>query len=73
MRTETIDLKGKSYATVPQRIKEFREACPKGKIITKYEKIEGVTIFKAYVWKYCYSLYLFHTVMVLGVIRVIQP
>lgn len=51
MRTETIDLKGKSYATVPQRIKEFREACPKGKIITKYEKIEGVTIFKAYVWK----------------------
>lgn len=31
----TIDLKGKAYATVPTRIKEFREVCPNGLIETK--------------------------------------
>lgn len=35
MKTPTIDLKGKSYATVPARIKEFREDCPHGSIETK--------------------------------------
>lgn len=29
-----MDLKGKAYATVPTRIKEFREACPQGLIDT---------------------------------------
>ena len=50
-KAQTIDLKGKEYATVPQRIKEFREACPKGKIITKHEKSDTETTFKAYIWK----------------------
>jgi len=33
-KTETIDLKGKNYATVPARIKEFRQDCPYGLIET---------------------------------------
>lgn len=39
-KTETIDLKGKAYATVPARIKEFRTDNPNGDIKTEY-KIEG--------------------------------
>jgi hypothetical protein len=44
MKTPTIDLKGKSYATVPARIKEFREACPHGSIETKPTMLEGGAI-----------------------------
>lgn len=33
-KLETIDLKGKAYATVPTRIKEFRTECPNGLIET---------------------------------------
>lgn len=34
-KLETIDLKGKAYATVPTRIKEFRTDCPNGLIESK--------------------------------------
>ena len=45
-KVKTMDLKGKEYAGVPERIKEFREANPSGKIITQYNKAETGTIFK---------------------------
>lgn len=50
-RTKTMNLKGNDYAGVPDRIKEFREDCPQGKIITKHQKSDKGTIFKAYIWK----------------------
>lgn len=40
-KTSTINLQGKEYATVPARLKEFREANPKGEIVTSYEMLEG--------------------------------
>lgn len=45
---ETIDIKGKSYITVNERIKHFRSKFPNWSIITSIEQIhkEGV-IFKA--------------------------
>jgi len=44
----TIDLKGKSYATVPTRIKEFRQDCPKGLIETKPDiRTDGQVGFSA--------------------------
>lgn len=50
-RIATIDLKGKAYATVPTRIKEFREANPNGLIETK-PTIDGQqVIFSARVLK----------------------
>lgn len=51
MRTETIDLKGKAYATVPARIKEFREANPNGLIETKPEIFENEIMFSARILK----------------------
>jgi hypothetical protein len=52
MKIPTIDLKGKSYATVPARIKEFREANPSGEIKTKPEiQADGQVIFTAYILK----------------------
>jgi hypothetical protein len=51
-KTQTIDLKGKAYATVPARIKEFREACPRGEIKTKPTIMDGGQIlFEAYILK----------------------
>jgi hypothetical protein len=51
-KTATIDLKGKSYATVPARIKEFREANPNGLIETKPElQTDGTYIFTARILK----------------------
>ena len=51
-KTATIDLKGKAYATVPARIKEFREACPNGLIETKPEmQADGHFIFTARILK----------------------
>jgi hypothetical protein len=48
MKLATIDLKGKAYATVPTRIKEFREACPNGLIETKPEtQPDGQVMFTA--------------------------
>lgn len=43
-KTATIDLKGKSYATVPARIKEFRTDCPHGSIETKPTMLEDGSI-----------------------------
>jgi hypothetical protein len=51
-RTKTIDLKGKEYATVPARIKEFRESNPRGLIETIPTTTEDNQImFKARVLK----------------------
>jgi len=47
-KTPTIDLKGKNYATVPARIKEFREQCPNGDIETKPDILtDGQIMFTA--------------------------
>lgn len=44
-KLETIDLKGKAYATVPTRIKEFRSECPNGLIETNpVIQPDGVTV-----------------------------
>lgn len=51
MRTPTIDLKGKAYATVPARIKEFREKNPNGLIETKPEILENEIMFTARILK----------------------
>lgn len=46
-KLETISLQGKAYATVPTRIKEFREMCPNGLIETNSElKADGSWIFR---------------------------
>lgn len=51
-KTATIDLKGKAYATVPARIKEFREANPNGLIETSPTITQdGSIIFKARILK----------------------
>lgn len=48
----TIDLKGKAYATVPTRIKEFREMCPNGLIETKPNMLpDGRVIFATRILK----------------------
>lgn len=50
-RVTTINLKGKEYATVPERLKEFREQNPRATIETT-PIIEGdVVIFKAKIVK----------------------
>lgn len=47
---KTIDLKGKSYATVPTRIKEFREKNTNGDIQTNpIIQSDGQVMFKAYI------------------------
>jgi len=44
---KTIDIKGKPYVMVNERIKFFRESFPEWSIITEIEKInEGAVIFK---------------------------
>jgi len=49
-KTETIDLKGKSYATVPARLKEFRKDNPRGLIeTTPTIQADGTLIFKAHI------------------------
>lgn len=51
-KLQTIDLKGKAYATVPTRIKEFRQDCPNGEIKTSPEvREDGQIIFSAYILK----------------------
>jgi hypothetical protein len=51
-KTTTIDLKGKAYATVPARIKEFREICPNGDIKTEpVMQNDGSVMFTAYILK----------------------
>ena len=46
-----MDLKGKEYATVPARIKEFRQANPNGLIETKPQILEGEVMFSARILK----------------------
>ena len=45
------DIKGKSYAEVPQRVKAFRKLYPCGRIETEIVSLEnGVVIFKATIY-----------------------
>ena len=51
-RVQTMDLKGKAYAKVPDRIKEFREDCPRGLIeTTPAVQEDNIVLFKARVVK----------------------
>lgn len=50
-KIKTIDLKGKAYATVPTRIKEFREDCPFGDIKTEPTITDNTVMFKAIIIK----------------------
>lgn len=48
---KTVDIKGKAYVEVNERIRYFRERFPKGRILTEIVSIEnGVCIFKAEVY-----------------------
>lgn len=52
MKTKTIDLKGKAYAQVKDRLKEFLEANPSGKHESSYEtQADGSTVFTVWLWK----------------------
>ena len=47
---KTVDIKGKKYAQVSERIKAFREICPSGQIFTEIiDKENGVVTIKAIV------------------------
>ena len=49
-KLKTIDLKGKSYATVPERLRQFREDSPNSSIETSFVKNDdGTATFKALV------------------------
>lgn len=51
-RTDTVKLAGKDYASVAQRIKEFRADHPNSKILSREKQLEsGETVFKAYIWR----------------------
>lgn len=49
MEIKTINLKGKSYAPVSERVAQFHRDHKDGKIETSYEFKEGYVIFKAVV------------------------
>ena len=44
---QTIKLKGNDYATVPQRLKEFRENNPRALVETKPSITDGIVVFEA--------------------------
>lgn len=48
-KVETIDLKGRDYATVPQRLKEFRSVNPRAVITTKPTLSDGSVMFEAHI------------------------
>lgn len=50
-KVKTINLRGNQYAQVVDRLNAFRKACPNSKISTESFTQDGVTIFKARVWK----------------------
>jgi len=51
-KTKTIDLKGNDYAKVAERVKEFREDCPRGLIKTRpIIRKDGSILFKASILK----------------------
>ena len=47
MEIKTVDLKGKKYAPVGERIKALHEEYKNAKIVTSYDFKEGWAIFKA--------------------------
>lgn len=48
---KTVDVKGKDYAEVSQRIKAFRSVCPHGAIVTEMVSNEnGVCVFRATIY-----------------------
>lgn len=49
MEIKTINLKGKAYAPVSERVAQFHKDKEDGTIKTKYEFAEGLCIFKAMV------------------------
>lgn len=52
MQVQTINLKGNEYATVPQRLKQFREDNPRSVVETKPDIQEnGTIIFSAHILK----------------------
>lgn len=52
MSVQTIDLKGNKYATVPQRLKEFREKNPHSLVETKPTfQPDGTVVFSARIVK----------------------
>lgn len=52
MTVETIDLKGKDYATVPQRLKQFREDNPRSIVETNPTfQDDGTVVFSAKIVK----------------------
>jgi hypothetical protein len=52
MKVETINLKGNEYATVPQRLKQFRQDNPRAKVETKPEiQSDGTIMFSAFIVK----------------------
>lgn len=50
-KVQTIDLKGKAYAQVKDRIKEFRADCPNGLIETSFTLSDTSLVFKARILK----------------------
>jgi len=51
-QVQTINLKGNEYATVPQRLKAFREANPRASVVTKPEiQADGTVVFTAKIVK----------------------
>lgn len=50
-KLQTIDLKGKDYATVPTRLKAFREENPRSSVATKPTITDGMIMFEATIIK----------------------
>jgi hypothetical protein len=50
-KVKTINLQGKEYAQVSDRIKQFREDCPNGLIETDFKQEDGQIIFTARIVK----------------------
>ena len=46
---QTIKLKGNDYATVPQRLKEFRENNPRASVTTKPTITGDIVVFEAHI------------------------
>ena len=52
MELKTVDIKGKAYVPVAERIKAFCEMYPEGKITTiMLSNVDGVCVFRAEVYK----------------------
>jgi len=51
MTVQTINLKGNEYATVPQRLKQFREDNPRSLVETKPEFRDDMVVFSARIVK----------------------